>query len=142
MSACAASAAVSSLKSGPRLDAGLVRGVGRLLLAVVDVRVLLSAVVLDGGRLDLADVGVSDVVVSDVAGDVVDERVYLRVLSPLRQAVENLDELVLRGRSFRRRGRRSRSRRSPLRFIGGDLVRASCFYLCLLFFAPSFLILC
>ena len=92
MSACAASAAVSSLKSGPRLDAGLVRGVGRLLLAVVDVRVLLSAVVLDGGRLDLAgDVGVSDVVVSDVAGDVVDERVYLRILSPRRQAVENAD---------------------------------------------------
>ena len=81
MSACAASAAVSSLKSGPRLDAGLVRGVGRLLLAVVDV-----------GRLDLAgDVGVSDVVVSDVAGDVVDERVYLRILSPRRQAVENVD---------------------------------------------------
>jgi len=32
-------------------------------------------------------------------------------------------------------------RRSPLRFIGGDLVRASFFILCLLFFAPSFLIL-
>ena len=92
MSACAASAAVSALTLGPRLDAGLVRGVGRLLLAVVDVRVLLSAVVLDGGRLDLAgDVGVSDVVVSDVAGDVVDERVYLRILSPRRQAVENVD---------------------------------------------------
>ena len=109
MSACAASAAVSAWTLGPRLDAGLVRGAGRLVLNVVDDRVLLSAVVLDGGRLDLAgDVGVSDVVVSDVAGDVVDERVYLGVLSPLRQAVEYLDDLDLRGRSFRRRGRRSR----------------------------------
>ena len=130
MSACAASAAVSSLKSGPRLDAGLVRGVGRLLLAVVDVRVLLSAVVLDGGRLDLAgDVGVSDVV-SIVAEQVVDKLVNLLILSPLRQAVENLDDLGLRGRSFRRRGCRSQSRRSPLRFIGGDVLRAD-----LLFFS-------
>ena len=68
------------------------RGVGRLLLAVrVDV-----------GRLDLAgDVGVSDVV-SIVAEQVVDKLVNLLILSPLRQAVEYLDDLGLRGRSFRR----------------------------------------
>ena len=46
-----------------------------LVLNVVDDRVLLSAVVLDGGRLDLAgDVGVSDVF-SIVAEQVVDELV-------------------------------------------------------------------
>ena len=102
---------------------------------------LLSAVVLDGGRLDLAgDVGVSDVV-SIVAEQVVDELVNLRILSPLRQAIEYVDDLDLDGRFSRRCGRRSRGRRSPLRFIGGDLVRASFFILCLLFFAPSFLIL-
>ena len=130
MSACAASAAVSSLKSGPRLDAGLVRGVGRLLLAVVDVRVLLSAVVLDGGRLDLAgDVGVSDVF-SIVAEQVVDELVNLRILSPLRQAIEYADDLDLDGRFSRQCGRRSRGRRSPLRFIGGGVLRAD-----LLFFS-------
>ena len=106
MSACAASAAVSAWTLGPRLDAGLVRGAGRLVLNVVDDRVLLSAVVLDGGRLDLAgDVGVSDVF-SIVAEQVVDELVNLRILSPLRQAVEYLDDLNLCGRSFRRRGRR------------------------------------
>ena len=91
MSACAASAAVSAWTLKARLDAGLVVDGRRLVLNVLDGGRLLLAVV-DVGRLDLAgDVGVSDVVVSDVAGDVVDERVYLGVLSPLRQAVEYLD---------------------------------------------------
>ena len=93
MSACAASAAVpvSAWTLKARLDAGLVIDGRRLILNVLDGGRLLLAVV-DVGRLDLAgDVGVSDVVVSDVAGDVVDERVYLRILSPRRQAVENVD---------------------------------------------------
>ena len=91
MSACAASAAVSAWTLKARLDAGLVVDSRRLILNVLDDGRLLLAVV-DVGRLDLTvDVGVSDVVVSDVAGDVVDERVYLRILSPRRQAVENAD---------------------------------------------------
>ena len=90
MSACAASAAVSEWTLKARLDAGLVIDGRRLALNVLDGGRLLLAVV-DVGRLDLAvDVGVSDVVVSDVAGDVVDERVYLRILSPCRQAVGNV----------------------------------------------------
>ena len=94
MSACAASAAVSAWTLKARLDAGLVIDGRRLILNVLDGGRLLLAVRVDVGRLDLAgDVGVSDVVVSDVTGDVVDERVYLGVLSPLRQAVniENVD---------------------------------------------------
>ena len=92
MSACAASAAVSAWTLKARLDAGLVVDGGRLVLNVLDDDGRLLLAVVDVGRLDLAgDVGVSDVVVSDVAGDVVDERVYLRILSPLRQAVENVD---------------------------------------------------
>ena len=139
MSACAASAAVSALTLGPRLDAGLVVDVPRLVLVVLDDGGLLLAVRVDG-RLDLAgDVG--GVVSSFVAKQVVDKRVNLRILSPLRQAIEYVDDLDLDGRFFRRCGCRSRGWRSPLRFIGGDLVHASFFYLCLLFFAPSFLIL-
>ena len=78
MSACAASAAVSAWTLKARLDAGLVVDDGRrLILNVLDGGRLLLAVV-DVGRLDLAgDVGVSDAVVRDVAGDVVDERVRL-----------------------------------------------------------------
>ena len=91
MSACAASAAVSAWTLKARLDAGLVVDFPRLVLVVLDDGRLLLAVRVDG-RLDLAgDVGVSDVVVSDVAGDVVDERVYLRILLPRRQAVEDVD---------------------------------------------------
>ena len=107
MSACAASAAVSAWTLKARLDAGLVVDFPRLVLVVLDDGRLLLAVV-DVGRLDLAgDVGVSDAIISDVAGDVVDEHIYLRILSPLRQAVGYLGDLDLCGRSFRRRGRRS-----------------------------------
>ena len=84
MSACAASAAVSAWTLKARLDAGLVVDFPRLVLVVLDGGGLLLAVV-DVGRRDLA----GDVVVSDVAGDVVDECVYLRILSPRRQAVED-----------------------------------------------------
>ena len=73
MSACAASAAVSALTLGPRLDAGLVVDFPRLVLVVLDDGRLLLAVRVDG-RLDLAgDVGVSDF----VAEQVVDELVNL-----------------------------------------------------------------
>ena len=130
MSACAASAAVSALTLGPRLDAGLVVDVPRLVLVVLDDGRLLLAVRVDG-RLDLAgDVG--GVVSSFVAEQVVDKRVNLRILSPLRQAIEYVDDLDLDGRFFRRCGCRSRGRRSPLRFIGGDVLRAD-----LLFFSYS-----
>ena len=84
---------------------------GGLLLTVVNVR-----------RLDLAgDVG--DVVSGFASKQVVDKRVNLCILSPLRQAIEDVDYLDLDGRFFRRCGRRSRGRRSPLRFIGGDVLR-------------------
>ena len=102
MSACAASAAVSEWTLKARLDAGLVVDGRRLVLNVLDDGRLLLAVRVDVGRLDLAgDVGVSDVV-SIVAEQVVDKLVNLLILSPLRQAVEYLDDLGLRGRSFRR----------------------------------------
>ena len=63
MSACMASAAVSALELGLRLDVGLVGGVSKLLLTIIDAQVLLSAAILDAGSLALtsdARVDVSD----------------------------------------------------------------------------------
>ena len=110
MSACAASAAVLVFfEFGPRLDAGLVIDCRKLVLAVVDGgRLVLTVVdggrlvlaVVDGGRLVLAVVDGSDVgdVVSGFAAEqVVDDLVNLLFLPPLRQAVEDVDQLLLDG---------------------------------------------